>query len=101
MTIRYGSIPRKNVADRPAVNGFSNQKIMSRPWISRISRKIAPNRSAPNAARIGLHWAKMTRPMAIQPRPLTVWSPNQPGDTASVIAAPARPASSPPTKTYP
>ena len=45
-----------------------------------MNRKIAPKSSAPNAARIGLHWAKMTSPMAIQPRPLTVWSPNQPGE---------------------
>ena len=65
-----------------------------------MNRKIAPNRSAPKAARIGLHCAKMTSPTAIQPRPFTVWSPNHPGEMASVIVAPARPASIPPTKTY-
>ena len=64
-----------------------------------MNRKIAPNRTAPKAARSGLHWAKMTSPIAIQPRPLTVWSPNQPGEMARVIAAPARPASNPPMKT--
>ena len=35
-----------------------------------MNRKIAPNRYAPNAARSGLHWAKITSPTAIQPRPL-------------------------------
>ena len=65
-----------------------------------MNRKIAPNSKAPKAARIGLHWAKITSPTAIQPRPLTVWSPNQPGEIASVMAAPARPASIPPMNTY-
>ena len=35
-----------------------------------MKRRIAPKSSAPKAARIGLHWAKITSPMAIQPRPL-------------------------------
>ena len=67
--------------------------------MSMMKRRIAPKSRAPKAARIGLHWAKITSPMAIQPRPLVVWSPNHPGEMASVMVAPASPASIPPMKT--
>ena len=54
---------------------------------------------APAAARHGFHWAKITRPTAIQPWPPVVSSLNQPGDTARLIVAPAMPAITPPTMT--
>ena len=99
ITNRYGSISRKNVAERPGRNGFSTPRIRSTPWSPRMNGVIAANRYAPSAARTGFQRAKITRPTAIQPRPFTVWSPNQPGATARVIVAPASPARTPPSAT--
>ena len=45
----------------------------------------------PNAALHGSHWAKMTRPIAIQPIPPVVSSLNQPGEIAKLTNLTAAP----------
>ena len=98
ITRAYGSISRKNVSRGSRRTGWGRRGGSAGPACrgsAARSRRRGRRPRPPGTA----HWAKITSPIAIQPRPLTVRSPNQPGWMASVIVAPARPASSPPTNT--
>ena len=71
ITSRYGSISRKNVAERPAVNGF----VDAEDRVDALDVEDEPARSPRTGRRrtprgAGSHWAKITSPTAIQPRPL-------------------------------